>query len=296
MISARIVADSINTAGNRLTTMVLTMHRMILAEFNTHRMFSRNSASSRAIPTAKFLQKIEEDPAIPVYFGGNRSGMQAADELTGVDRACAEDTWLKARNDAVRHVRRLQEIGLHKQIANRLLENWLFTSVIVSATEWENFFALRCHKDAQPEIQAVADAALWQYVNHEPVLVQTGEWHLPFGDRFIGEGWTEDEKKSVSVARCARVSYQTFDGEIDLQKDLDLVQKLAASGHMSPFEHVATPAWDPATVSGNFKGWRQWRKSFAGENRSVDLKALLARRIEQGNKFANSGKQEEPNV
>ena len=148
--SAKVLADSISPDGVRLTTMEVTFPRIVLAEFNTHRMFSRNSASSRAIPVEKMIQRVLDDPFSPVWWGKNQSGMQAAEELSGEALRLARQHWLDARDFAISCVRLFQapEISLHKQIANRLLEPFLWHTVVVTATEWENFFALRCHKDA----------------------------------------------------------------------------------------------------------------------------------------------------
>ena len=154
---AKIVADSVSEVGDRLTTMEVTFPRMVLAEFNTHRVFSRNSASSRAIPVEKQLQRIMDDPFIPVWWGRKQSGMQADHELEGDGLVQAKAEWLAARDSAVGHVQRLLELGLHKQITNRLLEPFMWHTVIVTATEWSNFFALRANPMAQPEIRVIAE-------------------------------------------------------------------------------------------------------------------------------------------
>ncbi|OYW85209.1 hypothetical protein B7Z17_02715, partial [Candidatus Saccharibacteria bacterium 32-49-10] len=291
----KIVADSVSEIGDRLTTMEVTFPRMVLAEFNTHRAFSRNSASSRAIPVEKQLQRIMDDPFVPVWWGRKQSGMQADYELEGHDREQAEAEWLAARNSAVSHVQRLLELGLHKQITNRLLEPFMWHTVIVTATEWSNFFALRANPMAQPEIRVIAEMMRDLYAESKPMLVKYGEWHLPLiqPEERDGEFEFSENARKISAARCARVSYLTHDGKRDLEADLKLYDRLASAGHMSPFEHVATPFEQPyiyrrenvmaeygdgymesseqvkyllAHDSGNFRGWKQLRKFLPNES------------------------------
>jgi len=263
MYSAKILADSIGPTGHRLTTMEITYPRFVHSEFMTHRMFSRNSASSRAIPIAKMIERVQYDPVMPVWWGKNQSGMQAAEELEGEALSRATMEWIRARESAVGHVKTLMEHGLHKQIANRLLEPWMWITVIVSATEWSNFFHLRCDPQAQPEIQKIAYMMQDLYYNNTPTFCDSGDWHTPLW--FDTDSGTTQERCKVSVGRCARVSYLTHDGKRDLQADVDLCDRLVASGHWSPFEHVAQ-ATDTDDWYGNFHGWRQYRKTFEGEN------------------------------
>ena len=291
--AAKIITDSVSEVGDRLTTMEVTFPRMVLGEFNTHRAFSRNSASSRAIPVEKQLQRILNDPFIPVWWGRKQSGMQADHELVGHDLEQAKAQWLAARDSAVDHVRRLLELGLHKQITNRLLEPFMWHTVIVTATEWGNFFALRANPMAQPEIRVIAEMMRDLYEESTPALVREGEWHLPLIQPEERDGvfeFSEDARK-ISAARCARVSYLTHDGKRDLEADLKLYDRLADAGHMSPFEHVATPLpsspWRMSRTgewisgeeddlldeldlyarwSGNFRGWKQLRKFLPNED------------------------------
>ena len=265
MISARIIADSISAAGARITTMVVRFPRFILAEFNTHRVFSRNAASSRAIPTAKIIDQVQREPAMPVFWGKNQAGMQAFSELSSGDAGVAEVIWLQARDAAVIKARELLSIECHKQIVNRLLEPWVLTSVLVTATEWKNFFALRCHPDAQPEMRALAEAMRDEYAKSTPQPIETGSWHIPFGDKMPG-GISHPDRLKVATARAARLSYESFDGETSLTKDLELHDRLMQSGHWSPFEHAALALDDASLSSGNLQGWKQYRKFFAGES------------------------------
>jgi thymidylate synthase ThyX len=268
--SARILADSRSPAGVRLTSMEVRYPRFIHSELMTHRVFSRNSASSRAIPIKKMIATVREEPAMPVWWGRNQSGMSAREEVAPdvAERAKAE--WLAALDDALRHAEQLAapDIDLHKQLVNRLLEPFAWITVIVTATEWANFFTQRTHPDAQPEIQKLAQLMLAAYRASTPATVALGRWHVPLIQ--------DDERElpdevlcRLSVARCARVSYLTHDGRRDREKDLDLYDKLlegGANGHWSPFEHVATPSADPAVRSGNFIGWEQFRKRFPQEH------------------------------
>lgn len=266
--AAKILADHLGPSGKRIVTFEVTFPRIVLAEFNTHRMFSRNSASSRAIPVEKMLKRVQEDPFIPVYWGKNQKGMQAAEELQGEALARAQEEWLLQRDYAVSSVIALQAIDLHKQIANRLLEPWLFHTVIVTATEYDNFFALRTHKDAQPEIRKIAVMMEKLYSESVPKDVPAGFWHLPLVEDLAelqAAGYTEDQIRRISVGRCARVSYLTHDGKRDPKADIELCDRLQASGHMSPFEHVAVSLSGP-TSSGNFNGWQQYRKTLPNED------------------------------
>lgn len=289
--SARVLKDSISPNGVRLTTMEITYPRIIHAEMMTHRMFSRNSASSRAVPIKKMLERVEEDCFMPTWWGKTQKGMQAEEELKGYELQKAKEYWLEARKYAVSIVEDLDRIGLHKQITNRLLEPFLWHTAIVTATEWENFFALRRHKDAQPELDAIANMMKVVYDLSEPDELQLGRWHLPLVfdvDTLVSEGYSIDDIKRICVGRCARVSYLTHTGVRDPRADIELCEKLLTSGHMSPFEHCARPMdkedmkllarkpgivgvdlreLDPKSVfSGNFRGWMQMRKELPSED------------------------------
>lgn len=270
MYSCRVLADSVNISGVRLTTLEVTFPRFILSEFNTHRMLSRNSASSRAIPVEKIISRVSDGPFIPRYWGKNQKGMQAHQELT-VDQAKEAVTiWLDARDAALSNAKRLLELGVHKQLANRLLEPFLWQTVIVTATEWNNFLGLRCHPDAQPEFQIIATMMQESLKDSKPVLLQDGEWHLPL---ISAEDKVEDSTVAgpyrlakISAGRCARVSYLTHDGRRDTGEDISLCSRLIASGHMSPLEHPAMADSESRRYVGNFQSWIQFRKLIPNEN------------------------------
>lgn len=264
--------------------MEVTFPRFVLAEFNTHRDFSRNSASSRAIPVEKQLKMIEEHPFTPSYWGVNQPGMQATSQLEGKEREAAEYEWLTARDETLVRVKNLLALGVHKQTTNRLLEPFMWHTVVVTATEWSNFFALRANAMAQPEIRTIADMMLSAYETSLPKLVSKGEWHLPFiqPEEYDGSFEHTKEARKVSAARCGRVSYLTHDGRRDLSADIGLYDRLVDGGHMSPLEHVATPVtaaqknYDdkgrytgylikPVRI-GNFVGWKQLRKFIPNEH------------------------------
>ncbi len=262
---ARVLLDSVAPNGVRLTTLEVTFPRFVLAEWNTHRSFSRNSASSRAVPTAKLIERVENDPVVPLEWGRNRAGMSACETLAEEDAQAARGEWLRARDDAAAHARRLLELKVHKQELNRILEPFLWHTVVVTATEWTNFFALRCAENAQPEIRQPALLMREAMARSTPRIVPQGDWHTPLlqdDERLLDV----ETRKRVSAARCARVSYLTHEGTREIEKDLELYERLRSDRHLSPFEHVATPGEDRA-FHANFRGWIQMRAEI--ESRSA---------------------------
>ena len=348
MIQAQILADSINLQGDRITTMKVTFPRIVLAEFNTHRMFSRNSASSRAIPFKKMVKNVINNPFIPIAIQKDHKGMQGKeyidmdkeytweeispllyefltrnfkdkkgnwdedykliDEVLNkyvIPLLISEDIitwrkwWLKTRDLVVAAAMISYAMGATKQIVNRLLEPFMWHTVIVTATEWENFFKLRCpqfqigkksflsrkeaydyykikkshwaaycmeiedelewlnHNKGQAEIHIslLAEKMYDALKESTPKQLQAGKWHIPFGDNMDEEELaklhsglvplTQDVinqmKLKIAVARCARISYQTFgdNPKVDYAADIKLHDMLASNGHASPFEHVA---------------------------------------------------------
>lgn len=212
------------------------------------------------------LTRVREDPFIPHYWGKNQKGMQANSEVSSEDQDHAKSEWVEASLSAIGVAKALADLGIHKQITNRLLEPFMWHTVIVTATEYENFFALRCHPDAQPEIRRIAEMMRELYKNSTPEFRDFGGWHLPL----IQDDETDvfklgiESAKKISAGRCARVSYLTHDGKRDPQADIELCERLHSSGHMSPLEHVATPVKSEDFI-GNFKGWKQFRKELVGE-------------------------------
>ncbi len=257
--SCKIIADSMSSVGKRITTFEITYPRFVHSELMTHRMFSRNSSSSRAIPIEKMIEQVVSDPAGPVWWGKNQKGMQAAEELTGENLWWSQEEWLLARDRAVQSVKKLSAYQLHKQISNRRLEPWMWITVLVTATEFDNFFNLRCHPAAQPEIRRIAEMMKYEYLGALKMDIHSYE-HLPFYNPDEDGDIPLNLLKQVCVARCARVSYLTHDGKRDWARDIELAQSLMTNGHWSPFEHVAFALDDPKQRSGNFIGWKQYRE------------------------------------
>lgn len=277
---AKVICDSVSPAGDRLTTVEGELHRFCLSELNTHRMFSRNSASSRAIPVMKQIKRIQEDLAYPISWPVEKPGMQGGEEMSEEDvRECRRD-WKAASDYAIAMVRNLTRNTLnhplHKSVANRLLEPFMWHKVIISSTTegWENFFNLRCSPLAQPEIRVFAEDVQEAYDRSDPTPRTYDEWHLPYityGDRtWLRENVFGarhdvdifiDGLKRLSVARSARVSTLNHDGVRDPAEDLAFFDRLASARpmHASPMEHVATPHGENYHHLGNFSGWDQWR-------------------------------------
>ena len=213
-IRSTIIKDSISRTGQRITTAEWCYPRFIHGEVMTHRVFSRNAMSSRAIPVMKVLAQVWGDPAMPVYWGANQPGMQAKAELTGWRKAVARKLWVAAGGVMCGFAWGMVKVGLHKQIANRILEPWQWMRTIVTATDWDNFFELRRHEDAQPEFFALADAH-WHAMEESELNglrnLKSSEWHLPYMD--TTEPGLDFVNCKISAARCARVSYLTHDGK-----------------------------------------------------------------------------------
>jgi thymidylate synthase ThyX len=289
-IEVKVIADSIAETGRRITTMQLRYPRWIHSEFLTHRSLSRNSSSSRAIPIERLITDILRDMAMPLYWGSAKPGMQSGEEINrqvdvrfftdypGTILGTREDAWRKAGLQAIAAARAFDDAGYHKSIVNRLLEPFCHINTVVTATEWRNFFNLRCHPDAQPEIRILAELMRDAIRQSEPVRLKTAskamahdEWHLPYVSDEERAQHTVEECIKISVARCARVSFLTHDGKKPkADADLALYERLAGADpiHGSPLEHVATPdrlnpmsgSWMRPDLHGNAIGWRQWRK------------------------------------
>ena len=262
----KIIEDSINPyTGTRLTTMQLKYWRSIHSEFMTHRVFSRNASSSRAIPINTFLKQVWNDPATPIHWGANQSGMKARTELSGFKKRFAQFMWQFTGKVVCSFVWTVNKVSKpHKQVFNRLLEPWQYISVIVTATEWDNWFELRNHPDAQPEIQELAKRMKEEMDASKP---KKQVYHLPY---ITGNDWFDhnanmtrsiEQLMQISTARCARVSYLTHEGKIPtIENDLKLFQQLVGSIplHASPTEHPAA-AIDYSGFNKNFRDWKQFR-------------------------------------
>lgn len=276
MIEAKIIADSVSEAGKRITTLQVKFHRFILPEFNTHRVFSRNFSSSRAIPTAKLLEQVRNDPALPVHWGKNQPGMQAAEELDDITKSAVKDLWRNSAYLAAAQAEKMSLMGAHKQIVNRMIEPYLWAHGVMTATEFDNWDDLRAHEDAQPEIHDLAVCMIEARKASTPQLLKKGDWHLPYitdqerNDSFyqIEANKNSNMLAKISAARCCRVSYLKHDGTSpNVDEDLFLFQRLAGSVplHASPLEHQATPMSNATEASGNLFGWTQYRKLWEHE-------------------------------
>ena len=204
MITAKVIADSISDHGIRLTTLELEYPRFILAEFNTHRVFSRNSASSRAIPVKKMIENVLHNPAFFESVGKNQAGMQATEEVDPDLCRAFEIEWNELARIAAKYTERWAGYGIHKQVANRALEPWMHTRTLVTSTEWGNFFELRDHPDAQPEMQTLARRIRGAMANSDPEYIRhDGSWHLPYVETkyaaLKNEQWMVRKKKTLDA-------------------------------------------------------------------------------------------------
>lgn len=269
---AFVVADSLphDTYGqvsSRLSTLEVCFPRFILAEFNTHRVLSRNSASSRAIPVAKQLERIDKYPFVPEWFPINKPGMSATEYLRPGDKGYDEalEVWLNGRDSAVTTAKALMDLGVHKQTANRVLEPYMWHSAVVTATEYENFYALRISEYAQPEIRRIAEMMKAAMDESNPTMVAPNEWHLPYVDEDEKKVFTEIALAQISAGRCAAVTLLNQQAKNPMNDLIRTRDKLAPLGHMSPLEHPAKNSGYRQRGS-NFTGvWQQYRKFFPGE-------------------------------
>lgn len=272
-ITAEVICDSVNQfTGDRITTMIVQMPRIILAEIMMHRQLARSSASTRAIPVEKQIQKVRDNPFIPSWWGRAQKGMAAFSQFEPHEIAELKELWFEASRDAIEVAELFKKMGLHKQISNRVIEPFTYVRTLITATEWDNLYSLRCHHMAQPEFQVAAYRMLEAHVESTP---QVTNLHLPFGDR-MDPGLFEEDRIKISVARCARLSYDTFEGEINHKEDIRLYESLLADRHMGPFEHPAR-AFPRSVFIGPFRGWAQHRKTIDRECvNKIDRQALLA--------------------
>lgn len=277
--SAKVVADSIGPSGARILSVLCVYPLMVHAEHLRHRSFGFSVASNRAIPTKLILRQVIDDPVVPVWFGKNQGGMSAREELSGWRQVLARSFWLFARWPAVIFAWLLLRVGLHKQIANRILSPWQWVTVLVTGTEWENFFALRCHPDAQPEMRKAAEMIREAIALSTPEQLQVGQWHLP-----MLRGWERvdglsefdqfhilpENRPFVSAARCARISSVRHEARKSYNDEIAMAKNLMKSGHMSPFEHQAQALPD-ARQCANLRGWLSFRSTIPNEDNFAKL-------------------------
>lgn len=293
MIKAEVLAHSVGDAGQEAITMRIVLPRIVLAEFNTHRKLAKNTSSSRAIPITKMIKHVYDNMFYPIHWGRNQRGMQAETELEGFRLKLAKKLWRIAGIGALSSAYILNKVGVHKQITNRLIENFSYITVIFTTTDLNNFLSLRNHPDAQPEIAELAKHIRNAWDNSKARKLKEGEWHLPLVK--------EDELtygpyicRMISAARCASTSYQTVDGkDMTVNKAVEIAEKLTRSNpiHASPFEHQLTPdtltsidwrvsgskkkyqqakVWSNPHLHGNTVGFIQNRKLQAHESLTTD--------------------------
>lgn len=302
MIKAEVLAHSVSEAGAEAITMRVTMPRIILAEFNTHRKISKNTSSSRAIPIKKMIQHVKDNMFIPVWWGKNQAGMQANEQLTGIRLKLVQKAWRLAGIGACNIALALNKLGLHKQITNRLIENFSYVTVVFTTSDLGNFFWLRKHKDAQPEIRVVAEKMFEAYGNSTPKTLKVGEWHLPLVHENEKHIYDIETQLILSVARCASTSYQTVDGKhLHPDRAKEIYNKLRGTEvlHASPFEHQLTPdslveieyrvkgkrnftaatVWHQPNTHGNTIGWIQNRKLQGVESAAIDQPHFLLPKV-----------------
>ena len=269
--NVKMIADSYCYRRNsRISTLQLKYPRFIHSEFMTHRVFSRNASSSRAIPVSKMILDVLENPAFPVHWGKSQAGMQAfeqCDELIEIDDNVysREKAWLLARDYLVKVAKAYDKSGYHKQVVNRLLEPFAHISVIVTSTDWDNFFELRNHEDAQPEIKTLAEM-MYQCLHSSVPKDNSLDWHLPYILDEERENTHISELLKMSAARCARVSYLTHNGKTpSIEADVKLFNRLVKSKplHASPLEHQAVTSMVDGLGDDNYffnlRGWQSQR-------------------------------------
>lgn len=276
-MKVQIIADSVSQQGIRITTFHLRYWRAIHSELMTHRVFSRNARSSRAVPSATLIH----EPSYIPEFGMNKPGMQSELKATPELQAKWAKEWEELANACRAYVKEWSEEGMHKQWANRPLEWFGYIDVLVTSTYWNNFFELRISPYAQPEFDSLARAMSNGMVTGKPQLLQAGQWHLPYIKPEELEEHGLETCLVLSTARCARLSYRPFDGQDSLEAEIDRYKRLVVSRpvHASPAEHQATPdhyrwgsgddynslVWDRPHLHGNFLGWVQHRKMLPHE-------------------------------
>ena len=297
-INVRLIAHSTSDLDNQIATFELEYPRYIHSEIMTHRMFSRNAQSSRAVPVAKTSEINALNPVKPLLWGKNKAGMSSVEELEGSELLVAKMHWSNAAEESFNRSKQMSDAGLHKQWANRITEWCSRIKVVVTATEWDNYFWLRDDEDAaQPEIVYLARKMKEVLNASTPELLSPGEWHTPYVEhkrgadgvlRYFdtnGNQLTTEEALKISASCCGQVSYRKLDDS--KEKALEIYQKLFSGPkpHLSPVEHQATPidhhkmtnftnssdpfSWEHGIThmdsnydlwSANFKGWIQYRQ------------------------------------
>lgn len=299
-VSAKVIADS-SFQGNRLITVEIELHRFVLPEFNTHRSISRNFQSSRAVPVKQMIEQVRNNPAMPVHWGLNEPGMVAEKEVEGFTKQQSIARWIWAAEQAAECAESLNAAGVHKQVVNRILEPFMWTRGVATATmdDWKAFLKLRLHKDAQPEIKALAYEIGQAILNSKTEEKKSGEWHVPYVETtrdfdgnimYVGEStkddplavpdvdtdrymrvYTFEDAVAISSSCCGQVSYRKLDDSLEKAKKIYGMLNLPCEGvypdnppHFSPTEHQVKFEYGSCkSLSGNFhkQGFIQYRKA-----------------------------------
>lgn len=259
-----------------IATFEVFIPRCILSEMNTHRIFSRNTGSTRAIPTKRSIQNIKDAPFVPFYFGQNKAGMQSKTLMSPVKAQLAATIWNVHRGFTLLCTSALAKLGLHKQWTGRLSEPHSYVRQVITSTSFDNFFDLRIHDDAQPEIVAVAYKMKMLLAKSKPKNLSPARnylaegWHLPYITAHERQRYNKEPRylAKLSAARCARTSYLTQEGvEPNSEKELATFNKLTKSTpiHASPLEHQAYALSDSSSRSRNFTGFKQFREQYESQ-------------------------------
>lgn len=260
-------------------------HNFFANNIVVHNCLSRNFSSSRAIPANKLRKEAWSHPFVPVYWGANKSGMSADQQLTGFKLSMAKFSWKLAGKFAVMFHKLMECVGVHKQTCNRIIEPWMSVVGTVTSTEWDNFLRLRYDHNAQPEIIILAKKIHDAIKNSTPVVPADGV-HLPFIDQQERDQFTIDQLIKISVARCCRTSYANCLGKKSQpEEDIKLYDRLLGNGHFSPFEHIAfvpkgmgkagrPPKDFQADMQRNFRGWYQLRAFIQPESNTKYLSQM----------------------
>lgn len=304
-VLATVIADSICDTGTRITTFELEYPRIIHSEFMTHRQLSKNSSSSRAIPTKSMLKMVRENAAFPAHWGKNQSGMQAfetndamirieaseldenGNEVPKILEFTALEWWNMAAESAAMYAEAFADAEYHKQICNRLTEPFQYMKVVCTATQYGNFYTLRIHEMADPTIHMLAVTMYTALMSSTPKKLVAGEWHTPYyqegfwselSDGKDSYGSTLDEALAISMSCCAQSSYRKLDDSLEkansVKTKLNIGEERDGPAHASPTEHQATPMETPAFTMELFKtcgeNWR-WEDGVTHMTRNGDF-------------------------
>lgn len=263
MIQSKIIKDTLNAySDDRIVTFELVLPKYLVAEVNKHTVLHNSCQSSRAVPVAKMIQSVEENPFIPYYWQKPHKGMQGYEYYTNENKISQlREEWLNARDNAVITAKKLQN-EVSKQTINRLLEPFMYVKMVLTGTEFGNFFNQRCpiflnnkgnkvksrtglgfgvdftstKGQADIHLQILAEMMHNEmYYNSNPV--ESFE-HIPYD---IGKEYPLEARLHYSASQCARISFTTItdDKQFSLERNLQLAQGLIVEGHAEPFSHQA---------------------------------------------------------